>query len=132
MAKKDIIKYMIKLKKFFKSFKFALVGLNKVFWEEQNFRIDLFITVMVLALAGWLQVEVWEFLILVIIIALVLILEILNSILERFVDLLKPSLHAYARDIKDMTAAAVFIAALAAAITGILILLPYLINKFFY
>jgi diacylglycerol kinase len=119
---------MIKFKKLIKSFKYALAGLNKAFWEEQNFRIDLLVAAIVLALASWLQIMVWQFMILLIIIAIVLILELLNSILERFVDLLKPSLHAYAKDIKDMTAAAVFIAALTALIIGLLIFLPYLIT----
>jgi len=122
---------MIRFKRLFKSFKYALTGLNKVFWEEQNFRIDLIIAILILWLAVFLKIMVWQFIILVLVIALVLILEIINSIFERFVDLLKPRIHEYVKDIKDMTAAAVFIGALASIIIGILIFLPYIVARFF-
>ncbi|MCX6745571.1 MAG: diacylglycerol kinase family protein [Candidatus Parcubacteria bacterium] len=122
---------MIRIKRLFKSFKYALTGLNKVFWEEQNFRIDFIIAIIILWLAVFLKIMVWQFIILVLIIALVLILEIINSIFERFVDLLKPRIHEYVKDIKDMTAAAVFIGALASVIIGILIFLPYIVARFF-
>ena len=122
---------MIRLKRLFKSFKYALTGLNKVFWEEQNFRLDLIIAILIFWLAVFLKIMVWQFIILVLVIALVLILEIINSIFERFVDLLKPRIHEYVKDIKDMTAAAVFIGALAAIVIGILIFLPYIVARFF-
>ena len=122
---------MIRLKRLFKSFKYALTGLNKVFWEEQNFRLDLIIAILIFWLAVFLKIMVWQFIILVLVIALVLILDIINSIFERFVDLLKPRIHEYVKDIKDMTAAAVFIGALAAIVIGILIFLPYIVARFF-
>lgn len=121
---------MIRIKSLIKSFKYALTGLKKVFWEEQNFRVHLIITVIVLFLAAYLQIAVWQFIILILIIALVLILEIINTIFERLIDLLKPRIHQYVKDIKDMTAAIVFIGALAAIIVGILIFLPYIIALF--
>ena len=61
---------------------------------------------------------------------LLLILEIINTIFERLLDLLKPRLHQYVKDIKDMTAAAVFISSLAAIIIGLIIFLPPLIQLF--
>ena len=113
-----------------KSFKYAFTGLNKVFWEEQNFRLDFLLALVIMLLAVILKIAIWEFIILVLVIALVLILEIVNSIFERLLDLLKPRIHQYVKDIKDMTAAAVFIGALAAVIIGLLIFLPYLVNFF--
>jgi len=121
---------MIKIRRLIRSFKYAFTGLGKVFWEEQNFRIDLIITVIILFLAQYFQVKVWELIILILIIAVVLILEIINSIFERLIDLLKPRIHQYVKDIKDMTAAVVFIGALASILIGILIFLPYIINNF--
>lgn len=119
---------MVKIRKLIKSFQYALAGLEKVFWEEQNFRVHSFIAALVLLLAVYLKIEVWEFTILIIVIAMILILEIANSIFERLLDLIKPRLHSYVKDIKDMTAALVLVAAVAAVIVGILIFLPYLIN----
>jgi diacylglycerol kinase len=122
---------MIRLGRLLKSFKYAILGLNKVFWEEQNFRIDLIIAAFILFFSIYFQIRVWEFIILILIIALVLILEIVNTIFERLIDLLKPRIHQYVKDIKDMTAAAVFIGAMASVLIGILIFLPYIVNKFF-
>jgi len=122
---------MIKFRRLIKSFKYALTGLRKVFWEEQNFRLDLIIALIIILLAWYFQIMVWQFIILILLITLVLILEIINSIFERLLDLLKPRIHQYVKDIKDMTAAAVFIGALASMAIGILIFLPYFINKFF-
>jgi len=121
---------MFKFKRLIKSFQYAFTGLGKVFWEEQNFRLDLIITLIILFLAVYFQIKVWQFIILILVIALVLILEIINSIFERLIDLLKPRIHEYVKDIKDMTAAAVFIGALASIIIGLLIFLPYLLAKF--
>ena len=42
---------MVKFKRLLKSFKYAGAGLKKVFWEEQNFRVQLVITLIVLILA---------------------------------------------------------------------------------
>lgn len=121
---------MIKFKRLLKSFKYALTGLNKVLWEEQNFQIDLFAALLILFLAVYFQIKAWQFIILILVIALVLILEIINSIFERLLDLLKPRLHNYVEDIKDMTAAAVFIGAICAFLIGLIIFLPYIIEKF--
>ncbi len=117
---------MVKLKRLKKSFEYAFAGLKKVFWEEQNFRIHLIFTIIVLVLAIYFQIAVWQFIILILVIALVLILEIINSVFERLIDLLKPRMHQYVKDIKDMGSALVFIGALAALIIGVLIFLPYI------
>ncbi len=121
---------MINLRRLGKSFKYASWGLQKVWWEEQNFRIHIIVALIILLLAIYLQIQVWQFIILLLIIGLVLILEIINSIFERLLDLLKPRIHQYVKDIKDMTAAIVFIGALIAFLIGILIFLPYIINLF--
>lgn len=119
---------MIKCKRLCKSFKYALTGLKKVWQEEQNFRVHSLVTIIVLVLAFYFQIAVWQLIILILLIALVLILEIINSIMERFVDILKPRIHEYVKDIKDMSAALVFVGALTAIIIGLIIFLPYFIE----
>jgi diacylglycerol kinase len=54
------------------------------------------------------------------------VLELLNSIIERFVDMVKPRVHEYARVIKDLSAAAVLIMAITAVILAVLIFWPHL------
>jgi len=119
---------MVKIKRLLKSFKYSLKGLVKVFGEEQNFRIHTLAMVLVLVLAWYLKVTITEFIILILLIGLVLILEIVNSIVERLLDLIKPRIHNYVEDIKDMAAAIVFIGAVISVIIGLVIFLPYLVN----
>ena len=119
---------MFNLPRLFKSFKYSLTGIKLVFKEEKNFQIHTLVAVLVILLAIYFQVKIWEWIILLLLIALVLILEIINSILERFVDILKPRIHQYVKDIKDMGAAVVFIGALCAVIVGLIIFLPYIFN----
>jgi undecaprenol kinase len=119
---------MIDIKRLLKSFKYSLTGLIKVFREEQNFRIHTAATLLVLVLAWYFQIQLIEFIILLMLIGLVLILEIVNSIFERLLDLIKPRIHTYVEDIKDMAAALVFIGACLSVIIGLLIFLPYILR----
>ncbi len=121
---------MLNFKKLFHSFTFALKGIAYVFRQEQNFRIQLGVAVMVIILMFIFQVQIWQAVILILLIALVLVLELINTIFEKIVDLLKPRLHIYVEVIKDMMSAAVLVAALAAAIIGLLIFVPYLVDLF--
>ncbi len=113
------------------SFKYAFKGLHKVFKEEKNFQIHILFTLIVLLLAVYFQLVLWEFIIIILLIALVLALEIINSIIERLVDMLKPRIHQYVKDMKDMGAALVLVGAVTAVIVGLLIFVPHIIEKFF-
>lgn len=121
---------MVNLSRLIKSFKYSLKGIGKVFREEQNFRIHTLATLAVLLLALYFKISVWEFIILILLIGLVLILEIVNSIVERLLDLIKPRIHTYVEDIKDMAASIVFIGACISVIIGLLIFLPHIILLF--
>jgi len=121
---------MVNPTRLIKSFKYSLKGISKVFREEQNFRIHTLATLAVLLLALYFKITILEFIILVLLIGWVLILEIVNSIFERLLDLIKPRIHGYVEDIKDMAASIVFIGACVSIVIGLLIFLPYIIVKF--
>ena len=55
-----------------------------------------------------------------------LILEILNTILEKIVDILKPRVHPYAEAIKDMMSGACLLAFLGWIVSIYLIFRPYI------
>ncbi len=111
-----------------RSFGHAWRGLRLAFRTEQSFRLQLAIAIGILYLCLVLPLRAWERAILVLAIACVLVLELLNSTVERLVDLVKPRLHSYVHDIKDLMAAAVLLAALFAALVGGVILWPYLMS----
>ena len=69
-----------------------------------------------------------EAMILTVVISSVLVLELLNTVLEKFIDVLKPRVHYFIEIMKDLMAAAVLVAAVAAFVVGLFIFLPYLID----
>lgn len=81
--------------------------------------------ILVVFLIFWFKLPLWEAIALLMLIIFVLALEIINSILERFVDVFKPRIHPMVQEIKDLMAGAVLIASLGALIVGLLIFLPY-------
>ncbi len=83
---------------------------------------------LVLVFAAVFRVELWEFILVLLLAAAVLILELFNSVIERIADGLSPRLRPMVRDIKDVMAAAVLITAVVAAIVGVIIFLPYILE----
>lgn len=69
---------------------------------------------------------VWEKILLILMVAAVLVLEVMNSIIERLSDALKPRLHPIIKEIKDMMAGAVLLTALTSVAVAILIFSSYL------
>lgn len=112
---------------FFRSFRYAAKGLRYAFRHEQSFRVQCTIAFVVLLLMGVVGVSRRDAVILLLVISSVLVLELLNTVLEKFIDALKPRIHYFVEVMKDLMAAAVFVAALAALIIGALIFLPYAI-----
>ncbi len=121
---------MLRPRAMFNSFRHALHGVARVAREEQNFRIQLTCAAVVLVLMFVLPVPPGEKALLLLATALVLVLELLNSVFERLTDLMKPRVHHYVEDIKDIMAGAVLVASLGAAGIGLAIFWPYLVSIF--
>lgn len=64
----------------------------------------------------------------VIVIAMVLAAEAVNSAIERTADFVKAERDDRKRDIKDLAAGAVLLCAIGAAVVGVIVFLPYLIT----
>lgn len=111
-----------------RSLRHALRGLTLAFKSERSFRIQSFAAALVLVLVLVLPLELWERSVLLLVSMFVLVLELLNSSLERLVDLSKPRLHALAGEIKDLMAGGVLVAAVFAAVLGIVIIGPHLLK----
>lgn len=108
-----------------KSFSYALKGMRYTFRHEQNFRMQLIVALVVVALMFLFRVKPWEVVALTFVIMSVLILEIANTIVERLVDLLKPRLNHYSALIKDLMAAVVLLASIGSLVVGAIIFIPY-------
>jgi undecaprenol kinase len=121
---------MFSLDRLIRSFRYAFRGVVHVFREEQSFRIQATVAALVLILALGFRVKIWEAVALILAIVMVLVLELINSIFERVVDILKPRMHPYVENIKDVMAATVLISSFGALLIGLLILGPYIVRLF--
>lgn len=109
-----------------KSFLFAFKGLAYAFKTQLNFRIHCFFTVAAVVLGLYAQLNFSEWLWISLAIALVLILELINTAIEVLVDLISPEQNLKAGLIKDLSTAAVLVAGLFALMVGLIIFVPKL------
>jgi diacylglycerol kinase len=115
-----------RINQFSKSFSCAMRGLIHVLRNEKNFQNELAVAFVVIVAMIYFRVTRTETVALVLVIAGVLIMELLNTVVERVVDILKPRIHPYARLIKDLMAAIVLISAIFSVVIGLIIFLPYI------
>jgi len=106
---------------------FALQGLRALWATQPNVRIHAVATLCVVAAGGYCQVSRTDWLALVLAIAFVWVAEALNTGIEWAVDLASPEHHPLAGKAKDVAAAGVLLASLAAVVVGWLVFAPYII-----
>ncbi|MFH1366403.1 MAG: diacylglycerol kinase family protein [Patescibacteria group bacterium] len=121
---------IVNFRSLIKSFRYACRGIIYAFQNEQNFRLQVIIAVIVCLFMWIFGVTRNEAIILFLLIFLVLILELINTTFEKLVDILQPRIHHYVAVIKNLMAAMVFLASLGALIIALLIFLPYLFRLF--
>lgn len=112
------------------SFKYATNGLFYVIRNEQNMKIHITMSIVVILLAFILKIPAVQWIILLIVIGIVLSLEAMNTAIERTIDLVTEDFHPLAKVAKDAAAASVFIFSIVAAIVGVIIFLPPLLKLF--
>jgi diacylglycerol kinase len=110
-----------------KSFGYAWSGIRALLRTEHNSRIHLAFTVIAMLLGILLKISRFEFITLVIVMALVWICEIFNTCVEKTMDFISLEKHPQIKLVKDLAAAAVLIMAITAIIVGCLIFIPKLI-----
>jgi len=117
---------MNRIRSFAHSLKHALRGLLYVLKYEKNFQNEIAVGLLVVLGMIFFDVTRAETIVLFFVVFGVLIMEILNTIMERVVDILKPRVHPYAKLIKDLMAASVLLSAILAIVTGLIIFIPYI------
>ena len=112
------------------SFRNAFSGISYALRTQRNARIHLGITLAVLIMGVWLRLGIDDWVPLIIAAGLVWTAELINTALEAAIDLASPQEHSLAKASKDVSAGAVLLAAVTAAVVGILILGPPLFARF--
>lgn len=116
------------IKRLFKSFKYALEGINYAFKYEQNIIVHTLVMAIVILLGIVLKISIFEWLICLILFGLVIATEMINTSIEATVDLACDKKHPLAKIAKDTASGAVLIFALTSIVAGIIIFLPKIID----
>ena len=114
-----------------KSANHAWRGLGILFRTTHNFWGHIFFGILAVYLGFILNISITEWLFLVFIIGLVIITETLNTAFEIDIDLTSPNYHPYARDTKDVAAAAVLLSVCVSIIVALIIFLPKILLLLF-
>jgi diacylglycerol kinase (ATP) len=108
------------------SFNYAFHGLVHAVRYQRNMRIHLAIAVLTLIAGVFLNLTRLEFVAVVAAIAFVLAMELLNSAIEQVVDMVTDEFDPRAKAAKDLSAAAVLIAAINALVVAYLVMVSRL------
>ncbi|HEA46859.1 MAG TPA: phosphatase PAP2 family protein [bacterium] len=114
----------MKPRSFLESFNSAAEGILYVLKTQRNMRIHFLIAIIILVGSLFLRppLSPVELIILSLTIALVLITEMINTAVEKTIDLMSDTYHPLARIAKDITAGTVLIVSVVAIVVGYLIL----------
>lgn len=110
------------------SVKNCLDGISYVTKSEKNFKREIALGIIALLLSYILKIDKIEFIIVLTMICLVLTTEIINTAIERAVDLVTKEYHELARIAKDVSAGSVLVTSIFALIIGIIIFMPKIIT----
>lgn len=113
------------MKKTIRSFGHALRGI-KYATRGRNFRIQIVCGAIAITLSTYLHISKTDWLLVILAIGLVLSMEATNTAVEEICNKFHPEKHPHIALIKDLSAGAVLIGALAAGIVGICIFIPYI------
>lgn len=114
--------------KFIKSFFYAGKGISNLIKTEQNARIHIIIAAIAGIAAFFLRFTRLEATILFFAIVSVLSIEIINTAIEKLIDVVHPENHGTIEYIKDAMAGAVLIASIIAAVVGFLLFYPHILD----
>lgn len=102
------------------SFRAAFSGIRDCICDERNVRIHLSAALGVVLISRFYAFTAVHYAVLTLIFALVISAEMLNTAIERVVDLESPSYHRLAKMAKDIAAGATLVCAIAAVVIGVL------------
>lgn len=110
-----------KTKKIIDSFKYAIEGILTGIKEERNLKIHITIMILVIICGFIFKISRIEWIICILLFGLVISAELINTSIENVVDLITMEKHPKAKIAKDVSAGAVLIIAMTAAIIGFII-----------
>ncbi|NTU90269.1 MAG: diacylglycerol kinase family protein [Actinobacteria bacterium] len=102
-------------------FSYALQGISFALVTERNLRIHMVVAVLSIIACLILRVQLWGWVAILTLIALVIFAELFNTAIETVVDLISPEYHILAKRAKDVAAGAVLVLAMISVLCGLAI-----------
>jgi diacylglycerol kinase (ATP) len=130
VSEPPVLAHPPRLRRILRSFGYALEGLATLLRTQPNFVVHVVLACLALLVGLLLRLSLTDMAVVVLTIALVLVVESFNTALETLCDLVSPGVHPLIKRAKDVSAAAVLLAALAAAAIAALLFLPRLVSVF--
>ena len=106
------------------SFSFAFQGIFSMIKMEVNAKIHLAFTVLAMVVGVLLQISSIEFIFIIVVMAMVWMAELINTAIEKSMDIISTDFHPKIKLVKDLSAGAVLVCSLAAILTGCIIFIP--------
>lgn len=113
------------------SFRLAMLGIITAIKQERNMRIHVCFSIVVLIFSLLFDLTKIEWLLIVFCVGFVISMELINTAIERVVDLITSEFHPLAKEAKDIAAGAVFVSAIIAFVIGSSIFIPKILNLIF-
>ena len=110
------------------SFQNAFHGIWTAISTQSNIRVHFAIASLVMLAAVYLELSILNILVLVLAIAMVMLAEMINTAIEFFCDAITLDHNEYIGYAKDVSAGAVLLTAIFAALIGLVIFVPKLIS----
>lgn len=117
-----------KKRTFIDSVKNCIEGINYTINHENNFKREIILGIIAVILSFLLKISILEWVIVLLLINFVLVCELINTSLEKAVDLYTKEFNETAKIVKDVAGGAVFVMCNFSLIIGIIIFLPKIIN----
>lgn len=111
----------MKIKNLIDSFNYAVTGILMAMKTEKNLRIHYLMSIAVIIFSLFFDFSRLEFMILLFAISLVIVTEMINTAIEKTIDIITKKYHPLAKIAKDISAGAVLISAINAVVVGYLL-----------
>lgn len=122
--KRKMVELRRKRKKLRNSFKYAFQGIEEAWKTEQNLKIHFMIMALVIIAGVIFKISLMEWMVCLLLFAIVISLELINTAIETTVDIAMPEINEKAKYAKDIAAGAVLFSAMISIIIGLIIFLP--------
>ncbi len=112
------------------SFRFAFKGVFHALVNEPNFRIQVFLVIVIIVMGFFYKINTTEWALLILSGGLLLSAEMINTVMEEFMDFIEPNRNGSVEVVKDLAAGFVLVMAVTSLAIFFLVFGKYILQSF--